>query len=251
MNATRGVGSVRILGVRVDDVDQAEAADRIMDLAVAGRSHLVVTVNPEFVMTARHNATFRTALEGADLALPDGVGLIWASRILGTPLRGRATGVQTTLDLATRAGQRGMSFYLLGGAPGVAEAAAARLVTHAPGLHIAGTYAGSPAPEEEDEIVARIRQAAPDFLFVAYGAPQQEMWSARNLQRLGVPVVMGVGGTLDYLSGHVKWPPTVWRRLGLEWLYRLLHQPWRWRRMLALPRFALMVFASRLRGKQG
>ncbi len=251
MDALAGASPVRILGVRVDDVDQAEAADRIMALSAAARPLQVVTVNPEFVIMARSNAAFAAVLERAGLALPDGVGLIWASHILGRPLRGRATGVQTTLDLAARAGELGLSFYLLGGEPGVAEAAAARLVTHAPGLHIAGTDAGSPAPEEEDELVARINQAEPDFLLVAYGAPQQDLWIARNLGRLRVRVAMGVGGTLDYLSGRVQWPPASWRRLGLEWLYRLLHQPWRWRRMLALPRFAFLVFASRMRGRLG
>lgn len=248
MSAATGVESIRILGVRIDNVDQAQAADRIMALVMTGRPHQVVTVNPEFVMRARRDADFRAVLEAASLALPDGVGIVWASYILGTPLRGRATGVQTTLDLAVRAGEQGLSIFLLGGAPGVAEEAAARLVTHAPGLRIAGTYAGSPAPEEEDEIVARIRGAAPDLLLVAYGAPQQDLWIARNQARLGVPLAMGIGGTLDYLSGRVQWPPAIWRRLGLEWLYRLLHQPWRWRRMLALPRFAFLVFASRLRG---
>ncbi|HOG48417.1 MAG TPA: WecB/TagA/CpsF family glycosyltransferase, partial [Anaerolineae bacterium] len=207
-----------------------------------------VTLNPEFIVRARRDAAFAAVLEAADLALPDGVGIVWASYILGTPLHGRATGVQTVLDLAVSAGERGLSFYLLGAAPGVAEAAAARLVTHAPGLRIAGTFAGSPAPEVEDETVARIRQAAPDFLLVAYGAPQQDLWIARNKERLGVPVAIGVGGTFDYLSGRVAWPSPLWRRLGLEWLCRLLRQPWRWRRMLALPRFAFLVFASRLRG---
>jgi N-acetylglucosaminyldiphosphoundecaprenol N-acetyl-beta-D-mannosaminyltransferase len=132
----------------------------------------------------------------------------------------------------------------------VAEQAAAQLVTRAPGLRIVGTYAGSPAPEEEDEIVERIRSVAPDVLLVAYGAPQQDVWIARNRERLGVPVAIGVGGTLDYLSGRVPWAPASWRRMGLEWLYRLIHQPWRWRRMFALPHFALAVVGSRLRREQ-
>jgi len=250
LDATLSFRSVRILGTRVDNVDQAQAAALIMALAqdASGRSRQVVTVNPEFIIRARRDPAFHAVLEAADLALPDGVGVIWASHILDTPLRGRATGVQTTLDLAELAGTEGMSFFLLGGAPGVAEGAAARLVTHAPGLRIAGTFSGSPAPEEEDSIIARIRQAAPDFLFVAFGAPQQDLWIARNRERLGVRVAMGVGGTFDYLSGRVPWPSAAWRRLGLEWLYRLIRQPWRWRRMLALPQFALLVFASRLRG---
>ncbi len=241
---------VRILGVRTDNVDLPKAVERILMLAASGSPHQVVTVNPEFVMLAQDDAAFRAALEQADLALPDGVGLVLAARVLGTPLYGRATGVETTLTLADAAARRGLSFYLLGAAPGVAEAAAARLVMRAPGLRIAGTYAGSPALEEEDAIVERIRRAAPDFLLVAFGAPQQDLWIARNLRRLGVPVAMGIGGTLDYISGRVPWAPALWRRCGLEWLHRLIHQPWRWRRMLALPRFALYVLGSRLQGRQ-
>ena len=243
--------AVRILGVRVDSLSQTQAIARLLDLAASGRPHRVVTVNPEFVMRARRDPAFRQVLETADLALADGVGLLHAARFLGTPLAGRATGVDTLLGLAAPAAQRGLSFYLLGAGPGVAEEAAARLVALAPGLQIAGTHAGSPSPADEDGIVRRIRQARPDFLFVAYGAPVQDLWIARNLERLGVPVAMGVGGALDYISGRVPRAPAPWQRLGLEWLYRLLQQPWRWRRMLALPRFALAVFVSRFRGGQG
>lgn len=240
--------SIQILGVRVDDLDQEETISYLLDYAASEEPHHVVTVNPEFVMQARQSEEFRQVLAAADLAVPDGVGLLHAARFLGTPLRGRATGVDTVLGLAPKAAERGYSFYLLGAAPGVAEEAAARLVMHAPELRIAGTHAGSPAREEEDEIVARIRQAQPTFLFVAYGSPQQDLWIARNLSRLGVPVAMGVGGALDYVSGRVPRAPATLRRLGLEWLYRLINQPWRWRRMLCLPRFALAVLLCRLRG---
>ncbi len=250
MNVASPVPFVRILGVRVDNLDLPRAVERILALAAAGGSHQVVTLNPEFVMHAQSDAAFRQVLEAADLALPDGVGLILAARILGTPLRGRATGVAVTQALCGVAAERGLGIYLLGGAPGVAEEAAAVLVVGHPGLRVVGTYAGSPAPQEEAEIVQRIRAAQPDLLFVAYGAPQQDLWIARNLSRLGVPVAMGVGGTLDYVSGRVPWAPPSWRRLGLEWLYRLIHQPWRWRRMLALPRFALAVLGARLRGER-
>jgi N-acetylglucosaminyldiphosphoundecaprenol N-acetyl-beta-D-mannosaminyltransferase len=243
--------AVSILGVRLDNLDQVEAIHRLLAFAATRETHHAVTVNPEFVMEAQRNAAFRAVLATADLALPDGVGLAWAARTLGTPLRGRATGVDTLLGLAPYAAQQGLSFYLLGAAPGIAEEAAQRLMALAPGLRIAGTYAGSPAPEEEEEIVARVRQAAPDFLFVAYGAPQQDLWIARNLARLQVPVAMGVGGTFDYVSGRVPRAPGGWRRLGLEWLYRLLRQPWRWRRMLALPRFVLAVVVARLQNRGG
>jgi N-acetylglucosaminyldiphosphoundecaprenol N-acetyl-beta-D-mannosaminyltransferase len=128
----------------------------------------------------------------------------------------------------------------------VAERAAAVLTRRHLGLEIAGTYAGSPDPAEENEIVARVRAAAPDFLFVAYGAPRQDLWIHRNLHRLGVPVCMGVGGTLDFIAGVTPRAPRWMRRHGLEWLYRLYLQPWRWRRMLALPRFVYHVFRQKL-----
>lgn len=240
--------NTRILGVRVDDVTLPEAVERLLAFATEDGPHQVATVNPEFVMLARRSLEFHEVLEGCTLALPDGVGLILASRLLGRPLRGRTPGVDLLLALAQAAAEQDLSFFLLGAAPGVAEEAAAHLVTHAPGLRIAGTYAGSPSPDEEEAIIERIRYARPDYLFVAYGAPQQDLWIARNLSRLPICAAVGVGGTFDYISGRVPRAPAGWRRLGLEWLYRLLHQPWRWRRMLALPHFALLVLVSRLRG---
>ncbi|MCK4450446.1 MAG: WecB/TagA/CpsF family glycosyltransferase, partial [Anaerolineae bacterium] len=148
--------------------------------------------------------------------------------------------------VAALAAQKGYSLFLLGAAPGVAVATAARLCQTYPGLRIAGTHAGSPALEEEDEIVRLIQRAKPDILFVAYGAPQQDKWIARNLERLGVPVAMGVGGAFDFISGRAKRAPRWLQRVGLEWLHRLLHEPWRWRRMLALPRFVWLVVRERL-----
>jgi N-acetylglucosaminyldiphosphoundecaprenol N-acetyl-beta-D-mannosaminyltransferase len=114
-----------------------------------------------------------------------------------------------------------------------------------PNLQIVGTYSGSPAVEEEDEIVALVKQAGPDILFVAYGAPQQDKWIARNLEKLGVPLAMGVGGTLDFIAGVAVRAPRWVQRLGLEWLHRLCREPWRWRRMLALPRFVWLVILRR------
>jgi len=149
-------------------------------------------------------------------------------------------------ELARLSARRGYRLYLLGAAPGVAERAAEVLVRDCPGLQIAGTYAGSPSPCDEDDIVARITAAEPDVLCVAYGAPRQDLWIYRNLHRLGVPVCMGVGGALDFITGVAVRAPVWMRRAGLEWLHRLWRQPWRWRRMLALPRFVARVTAQRL-----
>ena len=238
--------SVVLLGVRVDDVTSEEALSLIEGFIREGTPHQVVTVNPEFVMAARQDKEFRRILNAAHLALPDGIGLVWASRLLGRPLRERVAGSDLVPMIATLAAERGYRLFLLGAAEGVAAEAARRLREQNPGLVVAGTYAGSPAVEEEEEIVALVREARPHVLFVAYGAPAQDKWIARNLERLGVPVCMGVGGAFDFIAGVAKRAPRWVQRLGLEWLHRLLHQPWRWRRQLALVKFAGLVLRERL-----
>lgn len=230
-----------ILGVLVHDVTEDEAVALVERFIEEGGPHQVVTVNPEFVMRARREPAFLETIHQADLAVPDGVGLILAGRLLGRPFRGRVPGVELVQRLSELAARRGWRLFLLGAAPGVAEEAGRRLQAEYPGLEIAGTYAGSPDPSEDASIVARMRAAAPHVILVAYGAPQQDYWLRRNLPKLEVPVGIGVGGTLDYISGRVPRAPAWMRRLGLEWLYRLFRQPWRWRRMLALPAFAALV----------
>jgi N-acetylglucosaminyldiphosphoundecaprenol N-acetyl-beta-D-mannosaminyltransferase len=154
-------------------------------------------------MEAQRNAPFRVVIEGAALALPDGAGLLWAARRLGRPLRERVPGSDTLPLLAGLAARRGYRVYFLGAAPGVAEKAAAALARACPGLRVAGAYAGSPAPAEEDDLVARVRAAAPDLLFVAYGAPQQDLWIHRKPGPPGRAVCMGVGGAFDFVAGVV------------------------------------------------
>jgi N-acetylglucosaminyldiphosphoundecaprenol N-acetyl-beta-D-mannosaminyltransferase len=240
--------SVRILGVRVDDVTMSEALTRVEEMVAQGAPHQVVTLNPEFIMRAQEDAVFRRVLAEADLAIPDGQGLLWAARLLGRPLRERVAGSDMAPALAGLSAQHGYRLYLLGAAPGVAERAAAVLEERYPGVQIVGTFSGSPAPAEEDEIVDRIVAAQPNMLFVAYGAPAQDLWIHRNQPRMQVPVAMGVGGTLDFIAGVRKRAPLWMRRAGLEWLYRLIQEPRRWRRMLALPRFAWRVAGSKLAG---
>jgi N-acetylglucosaminyldiphosphoundecaprenol N-acetyl-beta-D-mannosaminyltransferase len=164
---------------------------------------------------------------------------------MGKPLPERVTGSDGVPLIAAEAAKRGWRIYLLGAAPGVADQAAEVLRTHNPALQIAGVYSGSPAPEEEDAIVERINAANADILFVAYGAPEQDKWIARNLPRLRVKMAMGVGGSLDFVAGVVPRAPQAFQRLGLEWLYRLYLQPWRIVRMMRLPRFVLAVLLSR------
>jgi N-acetylglucosaminyldiphosphoundecaprenol N-acetyl-beta-D-mannosaminyltransferase len=242
-----GVESLRILGVRVDDVTTQETLALMESMVTAGRPCQVVTVNPEFIMRALRDTAFLQVLESADLALPDGQGVLWAARRLGRPLRERVTGSDTVPLIAALSAERGYSLYLLGARPGVAATAAAVLGERYPGVKIAGVYAGSPRAEEEDGIVDRVNAAKPDFLFVAYGAPAQDCWIHRNLTRLRSPVCMGVGGTFDFLAGVTPRAPLWMRERGLEWAYRLCREPWRWRRMMALPAFAWLVLRQRSR----
>jgi N-acetylglucosaminyldiphosphoundecaprenol N-acetyl-beta-D-mannosaminyltransferase len=236
---------IHILGIPIDNVTEDEAMERIAGFLAQGTPHQVVTVNPEFVMEAQHNAAFRRVLLHADLATPDGFGLILAARWYGTPFRGRATGVALAQRIAALAARRGYRLFLLGAAPGVAEQAAAVLTARHPTLSIVGCYAGSPHPRHEPFLRQIIAAARPDVLFVAYGHPAQDMWIARNQTHLHIPLAMGVGGVYDYLSGNVQLAPAWVRYIGLEWLFRLLHQPRRWRRILvAVPLFSWRVLRS-------
>lgn len=242
MNST-----VSILGMEIDNLTEDEAVQRIQEFIEAGTPHQVATVNTEFLMQAREDAAFRNVLATSDLALPDGAGLLWASRLVGCPLKARVTGVDLVRRLAKLAQERGYCLFLLGAAEGVALSVAEALKKEFPGLAVAGTHAGSPAPEEKEGIIDLIKRARPHLLFVAFGAPQQEVWIRRNLHCLGVPVVIGVGGAFDFISGRVRRAPIWMRSRGLEWLYRLVQEPWRWRRMLRLPRFVGLVLWSQWR----
>lgn len=241
--------SVDVLGVRVDNATYDLLLERVDAFVQSGLPHQIVTLNPEMLVRAHDDAAFRRILNGADLNVADGVGIMLTARLLGHPLRQRVTGSDGIYRLAAHCAARGYGLYLLGGASGVAETAAGRLADLYPGLIIAGTYAGSPRPEDEDEIVARVRSAAPHLLLVAYGVPAEELWIARNRQRLGVPAMVGVGGAFDFVAGVTRRAPSWMRRAGLEWLHRLLRQPWRWRRQLALLRFLGLVLAQALHRK--
>jgi len=231
---------VQILGLPVDRITYRQWMNRIDQWVKTGtRCHQVCTVNPEFMVIAQRDVNFATILRRADLCIPDGVGLLWAARRLGQPLPERVTGSDGTIMIAEQAAKQGWKLFLLGAGPGVAEMAADVMRAHLPDIQIVGTYAGSPSPEEEDAIVDRVNVSGADVLLVAYGAPNQDKWIARNLPRLRCKMAMGVGGSLDFIAGVVPRAPEWMQQAGLEWLFRLIKQPWRWRRMLRLPRFVL------------
>ncbi len=236
------VNSLSFGGIRVDDVTLDEAVALAEGFVRDGEPRQIATINPEFVMAAQRDDAFRETLANAALCVPDGVGLMWGSRLLRKPLRGRATGVDLVWQLSELASRQGWSVFLLGGRQGAGAATAQRLQARYPSLRAAGVYEGHP---NDPEAEGRVKAARPDILFVAYGAPAQDVWIHRRQAALGVPLAMGVGGSFDYIAGRAKRAPGWLRQLGLEWLYRLAHEPWRWRRMTALPRFAILVMKQR------
>jgi N-acetylglucosaminyldiphosphoundecaprenol N-acetyl-beta-D-mannosaminyltransferase len=236
--------SLYVLGVRVDDMTTDEMLTLVEQFIAERAPHQLCTVNPEFIMAAQQDETFRQVINHAAVCLPDGIGVLWAARRLEHPLRERVAGSDMVEQIAARAARAGWRIYFLGAAPGVADKAAAILQSRYPGLVVAGTFAGSPALDEQDALVERIRSTQPDVLFVAFGAPAQDVWIARNQPRLQAPIAVGVGGAFDFIAGVSRRAPMWVQRLGLEWLHRLYCEPWRWRRQLALPRFAWRVLRS-------
>jgi len=235
---------IHILDVPVHPLTTDDFLDVVAQFIQQRTPRQICTANPEFVMTAQRQPAFMAVLQQADVVLADGVGLLWAARRQGAPLPQRVTGSDGIYHLAERAAQQGWRMFLLGAQPGVAAETARILQKRYPGLHIAGTWPGSPKDEDFAEIKRRIHAAQPDILLVAYGAPRQDLWIARHKDALGVPVSMGVGGAFDFVAGVQKRAPAWLIRLNLEWLWRLITQPWRWKRQLDLPRFVWKILRS-------
>lgn len=239
---------VDILGVEFDRVALLGATEEIVQRLADGRRTFVITANPEFVMLCRRDREVAAIAANADLVIPDGTGALVASRLLGDPLPGRAPGRLLVERLAAVARERDLSLFLLGAGPGIAERAAAALVARHPGLRIAGTHDGDAGSADA---LAAVASAHPNLLFVAFGMPKQEQWIARHLDDLPtVQVAVGVGGSLDYLAGSAKPPPGIVHAVGLEWLWRLVRDPRRWRRQRVLPVFVLLVILERLRSRR-
>jgi len=231
-----------LFGVLVDHVDSRAAVDRIRWFLESGCTHQIVTVNLDFLYVAERDAAFRLTINEADLAVPDGMPLVWLSRTLGTPLAGRVTGVELVHESCRIAAEADIGVFFLGGRPEVAALATTRAKERYPGLRVT-SYSppfGPISREEDERIVESILRARPGFLFVALGAPRQDIWIREHRERLGVPVAMGVGCVLDLLAGTVHRAPAWMQSLGFEWSYRLMREPRRlWRRYLRddLPHF--------------
>lgn len=242
---------INILGVNVDKVTNDEAVERIMDMLYERGNHAVFTPNSEIILMAYKDPDFCDLLNSADLLTADGIGVVYASKILNNPLPERVAGYDmacTLLDIIAETGHR---LYLFGGKPGVAEQAQEKLKETYPLINIVGTHSGYFEADEVEEIVADINASKADIVFVCLGAPKQENWIFENKDKLNCHVMMGIGGSLDVFAGNVERAPDIWCDLGLEWFYRLVKEPWRIGRMMALPNFGLTVLFKGKRYKKG
>ncbi|MBE3589555.1 MAG: WecB/TagA/CpsF family glycosyltransferase [Firmicutes bacterium] len=244
-------GRVLVLGVAVDRVDAAAALERASEIVESGAGGLIVTVNPEMIMASANDAALAEALRRAELAVADGAGVVWAARRLGDPLPERVPGIELAEGLLARAEARGWSVYFLGARPEVVRAAVARLKERHPRLRVAGARDGYFRPEEAPAVARSVAESGAQLLLMGMGVPREQHFWLRQRALLGGVAAMGVGGSFDVWSGTARRAPAWMRRRNLEWLYRLVTEPRRWRRQLALPAFALRVLAAAARARRG
>ena len=238
--------SEQILGVPVDVVTRESVLSAIeQEIEQRGRGGYIVAINPEKVMAAQEQEDVRRALEQAFLRIPDGIGVLWASRHLGGTIRSRVTGADLFEDVCALAAKRHWPVFLLGSRPGVAEEASGHLVQRFPGFVVAGAMHGYVKEEGWPEVLETIRGSGARLLFVAMGSPRQEKWLNRHFDATGATIGFGIGGSLDALTGKVRRAPRWAQQAGLEWLWRLILQPSRIGRQMALPRFAWRVLRDK------
>lgn len=237
--------TVPIFGVHFSKMNMKETVSYLAGVIERREPSQVVTGNPIMLMAGLEHDAYYRVLEEAELIVPDGAGVVWASEYIGDPVQERVAGFDLLHELMREGERRRWSVYLLGTNQETIEAAARNLQENYPLVKLAGFRNGYFGPDEDEAVVAEIRKAAPDLLFVARDLMTQEPWIGRHKQALGVPVMMGVGGSLDIIAGKMKRAPVAMQKLRMEWLYRLLKQPTRAGRMLALPKFALKVIRAR------
>jgi len=245
---------VTIGGIGIDGYSFSEVVDAVTDHALSPRAapRYVITPNVHHILLLQDDAHFREIYRKAFLVVPDGVPLLWAARFLGTSLRGRVNGTDLFERLCEVAAEKGLGVFLLGGRPGAADGAARVLKARHPQLHVVGTdcppYGFEKDATELQRIKAKVKKAAPDFLFVGLGAPKQEKWMFTHCEALEVPISVGVGVSFEFVAGTVRRAPRLMQVMGLEWLFRLVTEPRRlWKRyVVGNPRFLWLVFKQKL-----
>lgn len=240
---------ISIFGVHIHNITLKDTVELLKGYLKGDNVKKIYTPNTEIVMTAKDDEDLRSLLNRGDLIIPDGIGLIYGSRIQGKPLKERVTGFDTSIELLKIADENGYSLYLLGGKDGIASEAAKNIGEKYPNIEItgfhhgyfSGSHMGIKDSEEEVKIIEDINQKEPHIIFVGLGFPKQEIWIDNNYHRLNTKVIIGNGGVMDILSGNAKRAPEIYQKLGLEWLYRLMQEPSRIKRQLVLPKFMLMM----------
>lgn len=240
---------IKIFGVEIDNLTMNEAVEAARGFLESDRLNTICTPNTEIVMAAKQDNRLKELINDNDLIIPDGIGLIYGSKIKGKPLKERVTGFDLSIKLLEIANEKRYSIFLLGGKDGVAKKASENIVKHYPNVKIAGvnhgyfkgSHIGYKNHEEELRVVEAINNSKPDIIFVGLGFPKQEIWISENKNRIYGKVVIGNGGTMDILAGNTKRAPEIFQKLGLEWFYRLLKEPSRIKRQMALPKFILSV----------
>lgn len=237
-----------ILGIQFDNLTLDEAVEAGTALLKDDRFHYVVTPNPEFILSAETDLEFKSILNQADLVLPDGIGVVYSARILGTPLKNRVPGIDFAERMLSVLNEMGGRLFLLGAKPGVADQAGEKILERYPNIVLCGTQDGY--FKDEAAVVRLIADAHPDLLFVCLGAPKQEKWMSRWGIHTGAKLAIGLGGVLDVFSGNVERAPEQWQKMGLEWAYRLKKEPKRIGRMARLPLVLTRAANQRVFGKK-
>lgn len=232
--------SISILGVRIDNCSLPQIIKILKDFVRSGKPHQIATINAEFIVEAQKNIIFANALDNADLNIADGTGPYLFSQFFGEKLKTKISGVKLSKFLMLLAAKYQYRVFLLGASEGIAQRAAKSLKRKIPKLNIVGATCGGKALDKRDDIamIDAVIDTQPDILLVAFGHPKQDIWIARYKHLLGVPIMIGIGGTLDYFAGVKQEVPRWMSNFGLEWLWRLYREPWRWKRIYT----AIVVF---------
>ena len=238
---------INVLGINFDDLTLEQAAEKGGEMLREDKFHYVVTPNPEFILAAEKDESFRAVLNAADLVIPDGIGVIYSAKILGTPLSERVPGIEFSAKMLEKLNEMGGRLFLLGAKPGVAEKAGENICAQYPNLVLCGTQDGY--FKDEEAVILKVAAAKPDLIFVCLGAPKQEKWMARWGQHTGAKMAIGLGGCLDVYAGNVERAPEAWQKLGMEWAYRLKKEPKRIGRMAKLPLVLVKSAGQRMKGK--